>query len=888
VKFRIQKYSLLLAALLQVLPVVKNFFANPAAANTFAFILKWGIGTAATMVAVDAVSGATSSFTSPSSFSGATGNFFSNNVVVSIGGGNTASRSDYFLVNNSTDTSPTLTNHQSTTVAMPPGLAFQSSWVNGASTIGGFISGTPTTAGTYPITVTCVSPGNASLSQNITITITGQSGPTAPSIVTQPSPTNAILGSNASFTVAASGTSPLVYLWQKGGTALSNGGRVSGSTTTTLTIASVTNSDVANYSVVVSNSAGSVTSSPAALGVIIPPKVTTQPSNNTVIAGGNVSFSVTASGTAPLSYQWLFNGGNISGQTSATLSLINVTTNNAGNYSVLVANAGGSVVSSNATLVVNVPPFISAQPTNATVFGGASVVFASSAGGNGPLFYQWLKNNSPLGDGGNIVGSQSNVLSITSVTTNDVGIYNLTVTNAYGSITSSNAALVVNLSPVITASPTNQDLVKGSNTVLNVSVTGSSPLKYQWLFNSKNITAATNAVLALNAVTTNNSGNYSVIVTNLFGRATSAVAIVKIFVSPIFTLQASNRWAKAGATNLFIAAASGTAPLTWQWFKDGSPLSDGGNISGTQSNVLAITALSTNDNAAYSLTVSNFAGLATSSNAVLKVFDRPLVLSSPSNLWVVVSNPATLTVVAAGTDPLHYQWRKAGVNIVNATNQSFSLASAKTNDSAAYSVVVTNFAGSVTSAPAALTVFVPPVFSLQASNRVVAASSNTVFRAAATGTAPLNYQWFKDSVALTNGGNISGVNSNVLTVANISANDVGAYSLVVSNFAAAITSSNAQLTLKGAVAAVLHQDSVSTTVSDVFAAPLLQISADKVNGVMLQFQTTANASFVIQTSSDLLNWTDSATNSADANGLFQFTEPPSDSPTKFYRVHTAQ
>jgi hypothetical protein len=84
----------------------------------------------------------------------------------------------------------------------------------------------------------------------------------------------------------------------------------------------------------------------------VPPSITTQPTNQTVTVGGTATFSVTASGAPPLSYQWNFNGTNLSGATNQTLTLTNVRPSQAGNYAVLVTNVSGSILSSNAMLTV--------------------------------------------------------------------------------------------------------------------------------------------------------------------------------------------------------------------------------------------------------------------------------------------------------------------------------------------------------------------------------------------------------------------------------------------------------------------------------------------------------------------------------------------------------
>src|SRR6185436_17413737 len=111
------------------------------------------------------------------------------------------------------------------------------------------------------------------------------------------------------------------------------------------------------YSVVVTNSVGAVTSAVASLTVLLPPTITTQPSNTTVVAGNNASFSVVVSGTAPLSYQWYFNTNVLlNSATNATLLLTNVDISRAGVYSVIVTNSAGSVSSAYALLAVDRPP----------------------------------------------------------------------------------------------------------------------------------------------------------------------------------------------------------------------------------------------------------------------------------------------------------------------------------------------------------------------------------------------------------------------------------------------------------------------------------------------------------------------------------------------------
>jgi hypothetical protein len=189
------------------------------------------------------------------------------------------------------------------------------------------------------------------------------------SIDTQPQSQTADPGTNVTFTVVASGITPFSYQWRFNGTNLV------GATSSGYTVNSVTTNHAGNYQVVVTNSSGSITSSIAVLTVNGDPNITTQPSSQTITEGNSATFSVVATGTAPLTYQWRFNGTNLSGATSSSYTVNTAATNNAGPYSVLVTSGAGSLLSSNATLTVNA--------TNTGSYGGDVQVtgwFTTSSG----------------------------------------------------------------------------------------------------------------------------------------------------------------------------------------------------------------------------------------------------------------------------------------------------------------------------------------------------------------------------------------------------------------------------------------------------------------------------------------------------------------------------
>ena len=877
--FHLHRPAVVLAALLQVLPLARTLITNPATGSTFAMILRWGIGAGAVVGSVDAVSGATSVFTTPSTFSGAVGTAFNNNVTVSIGGGNTAAANDYFVLTAGTVSSALLANGQSTTVTMPPGLTFTASWVNRATTIGGVITGTPTTPGTYKTSVTCVSPGNAQLSQAITITISGSVAPTAPAITGQPAAANVIAGKNATFTVTASGTAPLTYYWAKNGASLANAGNVSGANTATLTLTGVSATDAGNYSVLVSNAVSTVTSTAAALTVITPPVITASPAPQTQAVGSSANFSVTATGSAPLNYFWLKNGATIAngtkyaGVNASNLTVATLTTADAGNFSVIITNLAGSVTSSIAPLTVVSSPTITTPPASVAVVAGANAAFTVTAAGSTPLFYQWLKNSAPLANGGNISGAATATLSISAATTADAAGYSVTVSNALGAVTSTAATLTVAIPPAITTAPVGTTILAGSNVTFTVTATGTAPLAYQWLKNGGVIAGATAATLTLTKVSATDAANYSVAVTNAVGSATSSAATLIVLVPPAITTQPANISVTQGNNAAFAVTATGTAPLNFQWLKNGVP------ISGANSNVLTLSVVTTNDAASYSVVVTNIVGTLASSSATLTVLVPPTILSQPVSATILAGSNVTFTVVASGTPPLTYQWQKNGGNISGATTATLTLANVSAADTASYAVVVGNATTSVTSSSATLTVLIAPAITTQPANVSITQGNAASFAVTATGTAPLSFQWLKNGVP------ISGANSNVLTFSVVTTNDAASYSVVVTNIVGTLASSSATLTVLVPPTILSQPASVTVTAGSAAAFAITASSATPMtyqwrkNGVAISGATAATLTFGSATTADAASYSVVVSNSGgsvtSANAVLTVQVPPS-------------
>jgi hypothetical protein len=175
--------------------------------------------------------------------------------------------------------------------------------------------------------------------------------------------------------------------------------------------------------------------------------------------------------------------------------------------------------------------------------------------------------------------------------------------------------------------------------------------------------------------------------------------------SPVILRQPTSQTTLNSATILFKVAAVGRFPLSYQWQKDGANLTDGGNVSGATTAVLALTNVQTNDLGVYTAVVTNDFGSITSSNAMLTVLVPPSITTQPASCTNVVGATASFNVVADGTAPLIYQWQSNGTNLVDATNAMLTLNDITLDQAGTYSVTVTNIAGSITSSNAVLSVY---------------------------------------------------------------------------------------------------------------------------------------------------------------------------------------
>jgi hypothetical protein len=280
--------------------------------------------------------------------------------------------------------------------------------------------------------------GNASTCSQ-TVSVLDQS---APLLVSQPQDQSVLAGKTVTLSVIVSSCPPIGYQWFFNIT-----NAVQDATNASLVLERINSSEAGLYSTVITNAFGSVTSSPALVTVNLPAVIVGNPLDQVATNGDDVHWRVLAKGSAPLSYQWYFEGTNsLPQQTNSTLDLLSVTPDQAGTYQVVVTNVYGSATSAPALLTIVVPPSIVTGPGDLTVTNGDTVRWTVIAQGTAPLSYQWFFNSILLGLETNATLVMSNIVSA------EAGVYQVAVANAYGSITSAPANLKVFYVPEIACS----------------------------------------------------------------------------------------------------------------------------------------------------------------------------------------------------------------------------------------------------------------------------------------------------------------------------------------------------------------------------------------------------------------------------------------------------
>jgi hypothetical protein len=686
-----------------------------------------------------------------------------------------------------------------------------------------------------------------------------------------------------------------------------------------------------------------------------PPVIRKQPANQTVAVGGSTSFTVMAVGSPQLTYQWRFNETNLLSVNDAILTLPNVQSGNAGNYSVVITNLYGAATSSVAALTLAAPPcaapasgmvswwraegdVLDIQDGNAgvlignTTYGPGRVGQAFVFDGNGdaailgnPINLQlqdftietWIKRATTAyvssgpgvdalflgyGPGGYGFGldrvsgrpllSRIAVDALTAdVNISDTNWHHLAMTKSgatvvfyvdgvpystppYYSVFTFNTSVAIGATgegfgnsffgsidelavysralstaeiqtiynageagkctapaaPTIAVQPTNQTAVVGANATFSVRATGTIPLTYQWRFNETNLVGLNDAALTLPDIQFSHAGSYSVVITNLYGAATSAVAVLTVVPTPacvtppaglVSWWRAEGNGLDAGSGNpgvLIGNAGYGSGKVGQSFVFDGN--SDAVVLGSPPNLQLQDFTIETWIKRATTAYVSSGPGV----DALFlgygpggygfgldRVSGRPLlsritVDSLTANVSISDTNWHHLAMTKSGTTVVFYVdgvpyatppyssvFTFTTSVAVGATGEGYGNSFfGSIDDLSVYNrALALNEIQSIynSSSVGKCVVPIPPTIVAHPQSISVLVGASTTLTVVAAGFAPLNYQW------RFNGTDLAGATNSSLTLNNVQSSHVGNYSVQVTNGAGSVSSSNSALTV---------------------------------------------------------------------------------------------
>ncbi len=338
------------------------------------------------------------------------------------------------------------------------------------------------------------------------------------------------------------------------------------------------------------------------------------------------------------------------------------------------------------------PPTITTQPVDTSVFVAATASLTVSVEGTPPFTYQWFKNGTA------IPAATDATYSIPSAVPDAAG-YHVVVTNAAGSVTSFPVLGTVTKRPQTITFTAPATAAAASSVSLNAASSSGLPVQL----------ALVSGIGALSGNTTLTSSGGTVVVratqpgTAFFAAAEPverSITFVLGALSPFITSPPLDQTVNAGSSATFRAAAIGTPAPAYQWSKDGAPLAGATGAAF----VLATTSLA--DSGLYTVTVSNFAGTVTA-GANLTVRAPPVFTAQPASQTATAGEAVTFSVATTAVPVATYQWRKNGTPIAGATAASLALRGVTATDGARYDVVASNALGAATSSAAVLTVITP-------------------------------------------------------------------------------------------------------------------------------------------------------------------------------------
>lgn len=609
--------------------------------------------------------------------------------------------------------------------------------------------------------------------------------------ITDPAPLTRCTGTEATFTINAATGTNLQYEWRKNDVPITDDARIAGSTTNSLTIKDIEAGDEGTYNIIVTGACGLArTSAGAYLDVTTVPEISVGPLPQTVCSGNDASFSITVpvvTGDPLPSYVWQRDGVNIDqaanpSAATSTLIIAGATAADEGIYRCIVTNSCGPVTSTSAELILEENLDINDQPDPVIQCEGTNAVFTVGVTGPTNMVLQWYKDGSPLTEGAHTSGVNISTLTVNNITDADNGSYWCEIVSMCGNTVSNSANLTVHNNISVTQQPQSITVCPGTTLNLNITTTG-TVITYQWQRNGVNVGTNSPTYTVSSFVPGTDNGNYICEITNLCGTVVSDIAVVTAGVPTVATIS-GDQTACEGQNASFSVTATGSN-LTYQWYLDSAPLTDGTRIGGSQTSSLTINGLIASDGGTYQCDVSGACGFDNDNIAVLTVQENISVDVEPASISALTGSTATFTAVASG-NITGYQWYKGTTQlndiageISGATSPVLNLLNVQADDAGDYMCVIAGVCGNVNSKTATLNILTSSLITTQPATPVALCegSSLSLF-IVASGTGH-TYQWRIDDTNLSDGVNISGATTSSLTINNTTTANTGAYTCMV-------------------------------------------------------------------------------------------------------------
>ncbi len=484
------------------------------------------------------------------------------------------------------------------------------------------------------------------------------------------------------------------------------------------------------------------------------PAISVQPASKTINAGGTTSLAVTASGSAPLTYQWYIgNTGDTSTPTGSNSStLANLSPSTTTSYWVRVSNSCGTADSNTATVTVNAcaAPQITTQPQPKSTSIGVAVKVSVTATGTSPLSYQWYIGNS--GDTSQPIGGATS--SSPSITLNASANVWVRVTNSCGSVDSNAVQITVNACPdVVVGTPTATGA--GTNWTLSVNAVSSSTggLTFEWYRGSNpgspsatKVGEGQTLVVVVSTLT-----QFWAKVTNSCGtsKASELVVVAPCQLPVIATQPADRTIPKNGFTQLSVGITG--EGIAIQWYQgvapDKSTLLPAG---------IAATVGPLQTTTQYWASLANTCGEISTRTVTVNVDEScslPLITTQPQDRTVSAGTPTDLTVVFTGENTTVQWYRGTAPDKSNPLGTGATVSSGPILTSSSFWATLTNACGEISTRTVVVSVegeCVAPALPAEiVVPRDVKSGESVTMNANATGTPVLHFQWYEGELGDT-------------------------------------------------------------------------------------------------------------------------------------------